>query len=166
MAYPYPQQPGVLRSYPGAINAQQIQSGNAATMVEDVAVDIPPAQPVMQRATVRISSTAALIPNPVPVVAPVAVVAPVEPCPPQTCWSRQSSATIGINVLMFLMLVAVVILLFVVDLSTNQIADTALIAVTILLGAVSWYMNCDCGASIGPNGACLQVPGGCSSVLA
>ncbi len=80
--------------------------------------------------------------------------------------TSRRAAVIGINVIMFLCLVAVVILLFTVDLSTNAIADTALIALVILLGAIQWFMLCDCGATMGPNGSCLQVPGGCSAVLA
>lgn len=80
-------------------------------------------------------------------------------CGANLCWPRKSWGMILLMVFNLLMIIVVVILLFVVDLSTNQIADTAILALVFIFTAIYWYMSCDCGAAIQPDGNCAQAVG-------
>ena len=77
-----------------------------------------------------------------------------EDCTPMTCWSGRSWPFILLSVFNLLMILVVVILLFVVDLSTNQIADTVLLAIVFIFQGVMWWMACPCNATEVRKGVC------------
>jgi hypothetical protein len=143
---------------------QTLQSGNQYTTVSNSQVTVPQVQapPPTQTINLVTTTTTRAVPAPQPIPQPVAEAAETTVCPTAVCWPRRSWGIVILNVLMFLMLLAVVVLLFVVDLSTNQVADTALIAVTILFGAIAWYMSCECGSGSGADGECHQ-PAACGN---
>jgi len=78
------------------------------------------------------------------------------PCKSRDCWPRSSYGMVILVIFNLAMLIVVVILLFVVDLPTNQIASTALIALTFIFTAVYWFMTCECGSTRTADGGCVQ----------
>ena len=92
---------------------------------------------------------------------------PAKPEAPQKrmCMGRRSVGQIILMVLILLMVIVVVILLFTVDLTTNQIADTALLAVIAIFVIVAWALQCECGSTKDAKGGCYEKAGDCGATL-